>query len=385
MPFRHLGITPELANAIVASVHTPLVVLDSAHHILGANPAFYSTFQLTRTEAEGKHLESLADGGWNIRQLRAHLDDLFSRGAELDDYEVEHDIPTIGRRTMLLTARRISETRNRDARALLAIEDVTDRRRLDGVTRRYTTELERSNKALEEFAHIASHDLQEPLRKIVMFGDRLAETAGAALDDRSRDYLDRMLNSTRRMQHLIDGLLQYSRVTTRGRPFERVDLGAVAADVLRDLENAVERTGATVRCGTLPVIDADALQMRQLIQNLIANALKFHAPGVTPTVDIAARVLDDGERVEISVRDDGIGIAPEHAERIFGVFRQLNPRTEFEGSGIGLAICKRIVERHRGTIRARPNPEGGTTFVATLPVHHVPDPVTPTPAEGRTE
>ena len=228
-------------------------------------------------------------------------------------------------------------------------------------------QLSRSNKELEQFAYIASHDLQEPLRKISAFGSRLASKYTDALDEQGLDYLRRMQNAAVRMQHLIDGLLTYSRVTTKAQPFSLVDLSVIVNEVLGDLETKIKDTGATVECSVNATIGADPLQMRQLFQNLIGNALKYHAPGIAPVVSV--RAATEGPRCSITVSDNGIGFEQQYAEQIFGVFVRLHGRSsEYEGSGIGLSVCRKIVERHGGTITARSEPGKGTTFTAVLPI-----------------
>lgn len=227
-------------------------------------------------------------------------------------------------------------------------------------------ELEQRNRELEQFAYVSSHDLQEPLRKIVAFGDRLTERCGEQLDERGRDYLGRMQSAARRMQLLINDLLEYSRLTTRARAFERVDLRQAAQVTLSDLEVMIERTGGRVELGELETIDADPVQVRQLLQNLIGNALKFSRQGVPPLVRVWGRGAP-GDLYEIHVEDNGIGIDPKYVERIFTVFERLNPREKYEGTGIGLAICKKIAERHGGGIVVQSQPGQGSTFVVTLP------------------
>lgn len=231
------------------------------------------------------------------------------------------------------------------------------------------TELNRSNRELQDFAFVASHDLQEPLRKIQAFGDRLKSKHGPDLNENARDYLDRMQNAAGRMHTLINDLLGFSRVTTKAQPFVPTDLNSVAREVLNDLEVRVLDNGGHVDVGDLPTIDADPLQMRQLLQNLIGNALKFHRPGVPPIIKVTGDVsANGGSELKLTVEDNGIGFDEKYLDRIFTPFQRLHGRGEYEGTGIGLAVCRKIVERHGGVLAAKSKPGEGSAFTATLPV-----------------
>ena len=257
--------------------------------------------------------------------------------------------------------------------------DITERKSDEEKLRRFAAQLEQSNAELQNFASVASHDLQEPLRKIQAFAGRLRTKCGAVLGAQGLDYLERMEGAAQRMQVLIQDLLKLSRVTSRGLPFETCVLGEIVRAVLSDLEVAIEQKNARVEVGALPVIQGDPVQMRQLFQNLISNALKFQAPGETPLVRVSARVFMPVERIipgaatgeevcEICVRDNGIGFDPRFAEQIFVVFQRLHTRSEYEGTGIGLAVCRKITDRHGGTIVARSADGEGATFTVTLPL-----------------
>jgi PAS domain S-box-containing protein len=238
--------------------------------------------------------------------------------------------------------------------------------------------LERSNRELQDFASVASHDLQEPLRKVQAFGDRLKAVCDTALNPQASDYLDRILNATRRMQSLIQDLLTLARVTSQARPFFPVDLARVAREVLSDLEVRIAQTNASVEVGDLPTIYADALQMRQLLQNLIGNALKFHQEGKSPSVQVYAGKADFGPAASgmfrLVVEDNGIGFDEKYLDRIFTVFQRLHSRTEYEGTGIGLAVCRKIAQRHGGDITARSTPGKGTSFLVSLPFGRTDEP-----------
>lgn len=237
----------------------------------------------------------------------------------------------------------------------------------------YAKRLEESNKELQDFAYIASHDLQEPLRKVIAFGDRLVQKYSNVLDERGRDYLRRMYTAAQRMQSLIQGLLNFSRVNTKAQPFEPVDLNSVMRDVLSDLEERINETGARIEIGNLSIVDADPLQMRQLFQNLIGNALKFSKKDVSPEIRIYGSMSQNGksgENYKIVIEDNGIGFDQKYADRIFGVFQRLHGKQEYEGTGIGLSICKKIVERHGGNIQAEGSPGKGAKFIITMPLRH---------------
>lgn len=228
-------------------------------------------------------------------------------------------------------------------------------------------ELARANAELQDFAYIASHDLQEPLRKIQSFSARIKDKFSANIPEQGQDYLTRMSNAAGRMSGLISDLLELSRITTKAKPFASVDLNAVAREVVSDLEARIEQTGGRVDLGELPAIEGDRTQLRQLIQNLIGNALKFHRPDAPPVVEVRAEPLADASGYRISVKDNGIGFDEKYASRIFTVFQRLHGKSAYEGTGIGLAICRKVVERHRGEITAKSAPGEGAAFLITLP------------------
>ncbi len=227
-------------------------------------------------------------------------------------------------------------------------------------------ELERSNEELQNFAFVASHDLQEPLRKIRAFSDRVRRRSASVLDDESKDSLGRVEAAADRMQRLILDLLELSRITTKVRPHVRIDLGQAISEVADDLQTRIEETDGKIVYESLPVVVADPAQIRQLFQNLLANALKFRREGVPPVVRVSALTRKDG-RIAVKIEDNGIGFEEKFADRIFVVFQRLHGRGEYEGSGIGLAIVRKIVERHGGTIQAKGTLGKGSAFLFDLP------------------
>jgi two-component system sensor kinase FixL len=299
----------------------------------------------------------------------------------------EEAMSTPHRGTRVLRTKKIPIFNNQGApEFLLGIsEDITERKCAEEKLQKFAAQLEQNNRELQDFAYVASHDLQEPLRKVRAFGDRLRTRFGASLPDDGRDYLSRMLNAAHRMQTLIEDLLTFSRVTTRAQPFVKVDLNIIAREVISDLEVRIEQTHGRVEVGELPTLEGDPTQMRQILQNLIGNALKFHRKDEPPVVRVGARLfakvggdtdlIKKSARIvapqfcELSVVDNGIGFDEKYLDRIFTVFQRLHGRNEYEGTGVGLAICRKIALRHGGEITARSQPGAGATFLITLPLH----------------
>ena len=261
--------------------------------------------------------------------------------------------------------------------------EIAERRESERQLSKTAANLKSSNRALQDFAYVASHDLQEPLRKIQAFGDRLQVKYAKELGEQGTDYLRRMQNAAERMQSLIKDLLAYSRITTKVRPFVATDLNAVVEEVLSDLETAIEQTKGQICLDKLPTIEADPLQMRQLFQNLIGNALKFHQSEQTPLIKISQNKSDDSKSmiialhdasshsssdfIKLQIEDNGIGFDEKYLDRIFTPFQRLHGRSEYEGTGMGLAICRKIIERHGGRLTAKSSVGQGATFIISLP------------------
>jgi len=251
--------------------------------------------------------------------------------------------------------------------AVGAFKDITELTQIQKSLQDYTAQLKRSNMALEEFAYIASHDLQEPLRKIRSFSSQLKTQYASVLGEDGLDWLERMRNAAQRMEEMIKGLLEYAHLTSAAQPYAPVDLMEVAREALVNLEARVRTSQGRVEIDELPTIKGDQLQIQQLFQNLIGNALKFHRPDVPPVVRLSSQPGSPGF-IEICIEDNGIGFDVGMLEQIFHPFQRLHSRMEYEGTGIGLAICRKIVERHGGSITATSVVGEGSTFIVTLPV-----------------
>jgi signal transduction histidine kinase len=377
---------PEFYRTLIDCLPLDIVVLQreeqaegSSFRLLFANQSSQSSFDIPLHTLLDNNLDNNldknpVDGFPNL--LAAPLPDLY------------HEVLTQG------AMRTIEDIVYRDARGerhlrfqasplahnliLLILQDISAQRQLEEARKKtalaleiYNRKLEASNRELEEFAYVASHDLQEPLRKIMAFGDRLRSKYSVVLGDVGQDYLLRMQNAATRMQTLITDLLNLSRISTRGHPFEPIDLTAIVAGVVKDLEITIEQIGGRIEVDPLPTIAADPLQMRQLFQNLISNGLKFRQADRAPILSIHSKVEASEDaaypRYSLFVIDNGIGFDEKYAERIFQPFQRLHGFQQYEGTGMGLAICRRIVERHGGTIQAKGEPGMGATFIISLP------------------
>lgn len=251
----------------------------------------------------------------------------------------------------------------RDANGRLSVE-LDERRRAEQRMAQYASDLARSNAELEQFAYVASHDLQEPLRMVASFTQLLARRYQGKLDQNADEFIGFAVDGANRMQQLINDLLAYSRVGTRGKPPAPTDLTEVLKDAEANLYQAIGESGAVITHDPLPVVSGDQVQLTQLFQNLLVNAIRFRNEAA-PRIHVSAQARE--EDWLLSVKDNGIGIAPEHQERIFAVFQRLHGRGEYPGTGIGLALCKKIVERHGGHIWVESAPGRGSTFYFNIP------------------
>jgi PAS domain S-box-containing protein len=257
--------------------------------------------------------------------------------------------------------------------AVGVFQDISRLKQAEADLEHYMQRLEQSNQELQEFANIAAHDMDEPLRKIRSFSGLLQNKVGSKLDAEERDYLQRMSDAAERMAHLLNALLDYSRVSNKTKSSELVDLRQIMVEVLQDLELQIQKSGGQVEVGEMPLIEAEPTQMHHLFQNLIGNALKFSRPGIPPQVKVSSHLLEhqspcDPQMVEIRIEDNGIGFDPKAAGKLFLPFQRLVGRSQYIGNGMGLAICRKIVERHGGTITAQAEPGQGATFMVRIPL-----------------
>jgi two-component system CheB/CheR fusion protein len=386
------------AESIVATIREPLIILDKNKQVKSANRSYYDKFSSTEEKTEGKLFHELENGQWDIPALRSMLDNVLSGESKVTGFEIRQTFKGIGGRTMLLNARRIFRTDNNDLLILLAIEDVTEAKKLETELKLFTQELERqveertvslkesntslkhSNENLEQFASIASHDLQEPLRKIRTFANLLNQRYNKDIAAEAKELLGKISVSAERMSLLINDVLNFSKIMDSKAAYGRTDLNEVLKTVIDDFDLLIAQKKAVVNHGSLPVIDAIPLQMNQLFYNLLGNALKFSKADVSPVISITARMLPPEEikkfpalnsetsYSEIVFQDNGIGFNQEFSEKMFLIFQRLNSREHFEGTGIGLALCKKIVINHHGEIYAEAREGGSTQFHIILPL-----------------
>lgn len=300
---------------------------------------------------------------------------------EKSDFTFEYMIKIkSGVHKTISTKGKIVKDENSEVAKILCINrDITALRNFEKEQERSIRELNRSNKELEEFAYIASHDLQEPLRKISMFTERLKGRFNNALDKEGELFIDRILNAAANMRTLIDNLLDFSRANRRSHSYDQVSLNAILDEVISELELKIEETQSNITLsGTFPTLEAVSSEMIQLFNNILSNAIKFKKDSVVAEINIHAGKLGKAEKNllglplnqayhRIEIQDNGIGFEPEYADRIFQIFQRLNGKTEYPGSGIGLAICKKIVEKHNGLIFAKSQPDQGAIFTVILP------------------
>lgn len=356
--------TSDTFRQLLESAPDAIIIVDNSGTITLANKIAEKNFGYRREEMIGQPIELLIPKRYRQDHLQAR-----------DSYFAEPKTRPMGSGIELSALRKngsefpaeISISPLDTPSGLLVtavVRDITERKQTQQAMQRQTEELMRSNAELEQFAYVASHDLQEPLRVVASYAQLLARRYQDKLDNDANEFVDFIVDGATRMQDLINDLLSYSRVDTRGKEFKSTDINEVIDSVLHNLELHIEEQKATVSREHMPSLMADESQLIQLFQNLIGNAIKFHGDSA-PNIHLGVKPL--ANECLFSVHDDGIGIAPQYAERIFQVFQRLHSKSEYPGTGIGLAICKKIVERHGGRIWVEAEPGNGSTFYFTIP------------------
>ena len=384
------------SESIVATIREPIIILDKDMNVKTANRAYYKKFMTSEEMTEGKAFYNLRNGQWDIPALRSVLEYSLEMEGRITDVEIKHQFEDIGERILLLNACRIAARENAELMILVAMEDVTEARHRESGLVAFSKELKnqvaqrtvsleeanlslkRSNDNLEQFATIASHDLQEPLRKIRTFSILLQQRHAKEIAGEAGELIDKISLAALRMSTLIRDVLNFSKVLDTS-VFEQVNLNRVLQNIIGDFDLLIEQKKAVVTYDDLPIIKAVPLQMNQLMYNLLGNALKFSKPEVPPAIHISYRIIAAGEApvnlklissksyCEIIFQDNGIGINEKFSQQIFEIFQRLNNREHFEGTGIGLALCKKIVTAHQGEIYITSVEGEGTRFHVLLP------------------
>jgi|GEM_PF-667737 len=350
---------------LIETLQEGIWVIDKNGYTIFVNPKMSEMLGYAIKEMLGKHLFNFMDET-EIEICKVALERRQQGISEQHEFEfLRKDGSTI---IVSMGTSPILDENGEYQGAIAAAQDITEKKKAEEELKKTMTELSRSNRDLEHFAYIVSHDLQEPLGKITAFGDLLKHHGMGNTDEKTQDYLNRMIGAAVRMKELIDGILNLSRVSTKAQIHENINLNDVVKEVLSDLEIKIKDLKAEIKVDNLPTIKAEPLQMRQLFQNLITNALKFRTPDQLPIIEIASRKINDN-LIEITVKDNGIGFEEKYLDRIFKPFQRLHSRQEYEGIGMGLAICQKIVHRHGGDITAQSAPGAGTTFIITLPIN----------------
>ncbi len=368
------------SDDIIASVREPFLILDSDLRVQKVNASYDKKFEMKEKEVAGKHFLEIQDGLWNHKELRSMLQKMLQGQQKILDEEITLNVDNDGERTFRINAREIVREKESKKLILLEIADITERKAVEHDYLTTIDELNRTNEQLDQFVHVASHDLQEPLRKITTFAGRITEKGKSISGKDMETYLEKIRSSSARMSALIRNMLNYARLAHHEQLFEPTDLNAVLKDILSDFELLIEQKGAEMDIAQLPKLEAIPLQVNQLFYNLLSNALKFSKENVPPIISISSRKYSENETreqgsldpglsyYEIVVRDNGIGFGEKYRDQIFTIFQRLNPSGQYLGTGIGLALCKRIAENHHGHIFAESKEGAGAAFHILLPI-----------------
>jgi PAS domain S-box-containing protein len=362
----------EYAESIVETVREPLVVLDTNLRVISVNHSFCQTFKVTPEDAGGKLIYDLGNRQWNIPKLQLLLEEVIPRDNQFQNFEVEHEFPTIGRRTMLLNARQIYSKGIGAQMILLAIEDITERRKaeeeiknLNDDLKHRAFELEAAYKELETFSYSISHDLRNPLLVIGGFSRILVERYSNHLDAKGQQFLSMIHSNTQKMLQLIDDLLTFSRSEHQQMRPSDIDMGELAKAVFEELKSIIPEQKLLLDIKTLPSARGDRSMIRQVFVNLLSNAIKFTRPKGAGVIEIGCMVKENQDIYY--VKDNGVGFDLQYAGKLFGVFQRHHTVDEFEGTGVGLAIVQRIIHRHGGQVWAEGKVNEGAIFYFSLP------------------
>lgn len=360
-----LQVSWELTSAIVDTIRSPLLVLSAGLRVESANEAFLKVFGVSRLETIGKLVYGLGNGQWNIPELRQLLEDILPNHSAFEDYGVTHDFSHIGRKTMLLNARRLHGEDDESRLIVLVIDDITERTRIAKHLADISVELQRSNTELDQFAAVASHDLQEPLRMMSSFIGLLESRYGSLFDERARGYMAHVTSGAHRLREMIEAILAYSRLGHEATDVKAIDSTIAFRNAMANLSAKIVNAQATVIDEPLPSVSANREQLAQLFQNLVSNGIKFRSAKRPPVIHVGAK--EAGREWIFSVADNGVGIKDRDFDRIFQLFQRVNEDSSVPGCGIGLATCKKIVEHHKGRIWVQSQEDVGSTFFFTLP------------------
>ena len=362
----------EYAESIVETVREPLVVLDTNLRVISVNHSFYQTFKVTPEDTKGRLIYDLGNRQWNISKLRVLLEEIIPRDNQFQNFEVDHEFPTIGRKIMLLNARQIYSRGIGVHMILLAIEDITERKRAEDEIKKLNEdlkhrafELEAAYKELETFSYSISHDLRTPLVVIGGFSRVLLEKYSNHLDAKGQRFLSIIHSDAHKMLQLIDDLLTFSRSERQQMEQSDIDMGELAKAVFEELKSSVPEQTLRLDIKTLPPALGDQSMIRQVFVNLLSNAIKFTRPKGAGVIQIGCRVKENQNIY--CVKDNGVGFDMRYVDELFGVFQRRHNVEEFEGTGIGLAIVQRIIQRHGGQVWAEGEVNKGAAFYFTLP------------------
>lgn len=364
------------SESIINTIHEPLLIIDVNFTIKSANPAFYKFFNTTELETEGDNFFAIGDCQWNIPELRQILSEMLTAGIPIKDFKVETLCPGIGKKVIKINAHHVVDAKP-SGMILLALEDITDVTSTTDLLKQKNEELQKHNEQLENFSSAASHDLQDPLRKIHMFCNKIIDN-DKGLSDSTKHDLERIKFSLNNMSQLITDLIGYSKINSIEKEFKKADMNSLLNKTLRDLKDDISETNAVITVSSLPVLNVIPYQIQQLFANLIMNSIKYSKKDIIPNIVIQGQEpsaneimeLEGDPKVEyakIKISDNGIGFSQEYEDKIFQPFYRLHSKNNYRGSGLGLALVKKIIVNHKGFIKVSSKVNEGTQFIIYLP------------------